>query len=1380
MNRIYLSVILLFTTSLFAQNIILDDNNPETFNCASIGNLISPGGASYGQNVQFVKTICTNGDPFSVELISASFGSNGDFLCVYDGLDATAPLITCFTVSNLPAPGFQIRSSINNVSGCLTFQFVSDNVTTGGSFSFAMSCLPACKSVEAVIAATIPPTEAANGIYINNCPGDTVSFFGQGFYDSNLGVYTQSDATSLFYWDFGDGTGDTTQNPRHIFPNGQIFVVTLQVEDVNACRSSNEINLRVRQAIEVDLLFNPITDKICLHDSTEFTAYIEGIVIGDSAYLDTITGQNAASVRDTVFLPDDSNGNSGDGITTPVVYPLEIYGYIPGTSLVDIQDLYSICLDIEHTFVGDLDIRLVCPNGQFTTLIDFSPPGTPGNNLGLANAAGTAPGTPFTYCWSPSSTSGSIDVGQPALLNDPVAAGTYQATGNWNNLLGCPLNGEWQIQIFDDYGGDDGNTFAASIEFNPFYLLDPDTFLVYYLNPMWDSNPEISSNLNDTTITAFASDTFPSWLYFNVENNMGCEFRDSVFFDVDFFKITAVPSDTAACLDSLQLNVILDGVPTQCVPTYTVSSIPVNAVSAASPTNVSLGDDALSATINMPFAFDFFCEPKASFQISSNGFISFTPAGNGCCSGQNLPTVGTPNDLIALYWSDLNPGSGGTIRHWTSGVAPNRVKVVEFTNVPHFASASTVSGQIQMFEGSNFVEIHCVNCQTDNGTITVGIENADGTAAYAAPGHNATGAAAIGQAWRFTPSNSLGNYSFNWTPNSFITNNAIVNPIVYPNVSTNYVIAVTNENNCTHRDTVELTLGNGFTVNASNDTTICLGESVQISASGANSYLWTPNNATINNNMIANPTVTPTLTSTYVVEGDSLGCTAFDTVQVFVLDNNVSLETADTTICQGQSVPLSVLGTTIVTWTPNNGSLSSTSIPNPVATPTATTTYTASMGPSQCAIDDQVTITVLPTAGQLLTPNSSICAGESIDLNASGASSYEWTPNDGSLSSLNTASTTATPSTTTSYTVVFNSGQCASSADVTITVNALPLVQINDGSASQTICAGDSFNFFTQSFPNYTYLWEDINGLDMSTSSSWYATEAGTYQLDVLDGNSCPGTAVVDLIVKVSPILDFTNLRTILCCTNDEVLVVPTDFLQNPNDVVVNQVIVNGNAMNSFTESSGNNSSYVVQVFSDQGCVAEETIEFITNCMNPQINAPDSVFIGTTNGVSVTHNNNGVSTAYSWTPAALFADASLENPNLEANSNDPLYNIEVVLTEQYQLNNSDSILTCSEIANAEIVTVSVGDPIFPDAFSPNGDNINQRFFPINLDNNSNLATLKVYDRWGKLVYDYKNLDLGWDGTFEGKDQAADVYSYYVKIEKPNGDYIRSGTLTLIR
>src|ERR1043166_9664285 len=94
----------------------------------------------------------------------------------------------------------------------------------------------------------------------------------------------------------------------------------------------------------------------------------------------------------------------------------------------------------------------------------------------------------------------------------------------------------------------------------------------------------------------------------------------------------------------------------QCVGNctlYTTASIPY----APSPTAgnlVVLGDDQLSTACNIGFTFTFMCTARTQFLISSNGFITFDLAAtnSGCCSGQPIPAIGSPDDQIAFDWND--------------------------------------------------------------------------------------------------------------------------------------------------------------------------------------------------------------------------------------------------------------------------------------------------------------------------------------------------------------------------------------------------------------------------------------------------------------------------------------------------------------------------------------------------------------------------------------------------------------------------------------------------------------------------------------------------------------------------------------------------------
>lgn len=158
-------------------------------------------------------------------------------------------------------------------------------------------------------------------------------------------------------------------------------------------------------------------------------------------------------------------------------------------------------------------------------------------------------------------------------------------------------------------------------------------------------------------------------------------------------------------------------------------------------TLVNLGDDAVSAALPIGFSFDFFGNTYSEFYISSNGFVSFSNQGSGCCTGQTLPNTTTPNNLIALAWEDLDPNNGndGSISYYTIGTSPNQVLIVNFDSIPHFPGnvPERVWIQLKLFQTTNCIEIHTDRMIPDATTDqTQGIENSDGTIAYWYPGRN--------------------------------------------------------------------------------------------------------------------------------------------------------------------------------------------------------------------------------------------------------------------------------------------------------------------------------------------------------------------------------------------------------------------------------------------------------------------------------------------------------------------------------------------------------------------------------------------------------------------------------------------------------------------
>jgi hypothetical protein len=258
-------------------------------------------------------------------------------------------------------------------------------------------------------------------------------------------------------------------------------------------------------------------------------------------------------------------------------------------------------------------------------------------------------------------------------------------------------------------------------------------------------------------------------------------------------------------------------------------------------------------------------------------------------------------------------------------------------------------------------------------------------------------------------------------------------------------------------------------VNAGLDQTVCAGQSVTLTATGATTYTW-------NNWVVNNVAFTPNITKTYTVNGtDANGCKGTDQVVVTVNQPLINAG-ADQTICSGQQATLTATGATSYTWT--SGISNSTPF-----TPTATQTYTVSgTDVNGCSGSDAVTVTLVaqPTvnAGQNLT----ICAGDSVQLNATGASTYTWssgTQNGGYY----------TPTASQTLQVIGSAGgTCTDSDDLQITVN--------QGSAST----------------------QTISGLNSLTLNGQTYTNSGTYTQVIPNQAGCDSTITLNLTMNYTGI----------------------------------------------------------------------------------------------------------------------------------------------------------------------------------------------------------------------------------------------------------------------
>ncbi|RYE16387.1 MAG: PKD domain-containing protein, partial [Sphingobacteriales bacterium] len=239
-------------------------------------------------------------------------------------------------------------------------------------------------------------------------------------------------------------------------------------------------------------------------------------------------------------------------------------------------------------------------------------------------------------------------------------------------------------------------------------------------------------------------------------------------------------------------------------------------------------------------------------------------------------------------------------------------------------------------------------------------------------------------------------------------------------------------------------------VNAGNAQSICAGltTGVQLQASGAATYIWSPAN-TLSCTSCSNPVASPVSTTTYTVVGTSAnGCQ--DTSQVTVTVNPIPAITTGppVTICEGSSVQLAAAGAVSYSWSPA-GTLSCTGCSNPTATPLTTTTYTITgTSAAGCTSTAQILVNVTPNPViSAIADQPQVCAGTTVQLQASGALTYSWIPATG-LSCSTCPNPTVSPLSSTTYIVSgINAQGCTDTASVTVTVNSSPAVSAGPNQA---------------------------------------------------------------------------------------------------------------------------------------------------------------------------------------------------------------------------------------------------------------------------------------------------------------------------------------------
>jgi gliding motility-associated-like protein len=420
-----------------------------------------------------------------------------------------------------------------------------------------------------------------------------------------------------------------------------------------------------------------------------------------------------------------------------------------------------------------------------------------------------------------------------------------------------------------------------------------------------------------------------------------------------------------------------------------------------------------------------------------------------------------------------------------------------------------------------------------------------------------------------------------------------------------------------------------------NSTSICAGQTANLTANGAASYVWTagatstgPNTASAN----------PMTTTSYTVTGTTAGCTGSAVATVSVNPMPVPTANNNGPICTGAALNLTSTGGGTYSWT---GPAFASALQNPVISPAALSnagTYIVTVNLAGCTATAQTNVSIFtPTASASNT--GPYCAGSTVQLNASIGASYTWSGPGFAGVGQNPTIPNAAATATGVYTVVINLGSCTATATTAVTVYALPTPLISNNTP---VCIGNPINFTGGG--GVSYSWNGPNhssNAQNPTIASSNLTHNGTHTLTVTDVNNCTNTITTLVIVNPQPIVSATGATV---CENSNATLTSNGGTSyswsGPGGYTSN--VQNPNFPNAVPSNSG---MYTVLVTDANTCTN-------TAVANLLVNPAPVANIVTNSPICIDHvlslNGSGGAT-YSWSgPNGFFS--SVQSPSIMAST----------------------------------------------------------------------------------------------------------------------------------